>query len=61
MLDAHTQVRFSFGYRTITDRDGHFLFDRVLPGTQSVAREVGFLGMPLQTQPLMALFQTSSK
>ena len=42
VLDADSQVRFSFTYRTTTDQDGHFHFDRVLPGIHSVTRDVGF-------------------
>jgi RNA polymerase sigma factor (sigma-70 family) len=42
MLDADPSVLFSFTYLTTTGPDGHFRFDRVLPGNHSVAREVGF-------------------
>jgi RNA polymerase sigma factor (sigma-70 family) len=40
--DGDPRLLFSFGYSTTTDENGHFRFDRVLPGEHSITREVGF-------------------
>jgi RNA polymerase sigma factor (sigma-70 family) len=39
--DADARITFYFGYRTTTDANGKFRFDKVLPGTNSVERWVG--------------------
>jgi hypothetical protein len=43
-LDIDPRVMFSFAYRTNTDERGHFRFNQVLPGEDTVARGVSIFG-----------------
>jgi RNA polymerase sigma factor (sigma-70 family) len=43
-LDVDPKVMFTFSYTTNTDERGHFHFDKVPPGEQTVSRKIGPAG-----------------